>query len=157
MGNEMALTFGGSSGLVGRNLYVEIYRYMPLPTIIGDAIFRNIPVKETFRSYYQQSGSEWRLKAQVPLSQRENIWYMLEAAGYDASMADFKTANKLTPVVLEFVVGPLTKNRVELVDVRIVTSSGSSAVDEAVIYGFRQASFFNKTGNAVSGRFEYSF
>jgi len=43
------------------------------------------------------------------------------------------------------------------VDVRLVSSSGSTEVDEAVIYGFRQASFFNKTGYAVGGKFVYQF
>jgi hypothetical protein len=157
MGNALATTFGASSGQVGRNIYVPIYLYLPPPAAIDESIYRNIQAKETFRSYYQQSGSGWRLKAQVPLSQRGDLWTMLEAAGYDASMADFKTANKLSPVVLEFAVGPLSKNKVELVDVRLVTSSGSSEIDEAVIYGFRQASFFNKTGNAVAGKFVYGF
>jgi hypothetical protein len=54
-------------------------------------------------------------------------------------------------------VGPASKNKADLVDVRLVSSSGSSEIDEAVVYGFRQASFFNKTGNAVSGRFVYGF
>ena len=157
MGNALATTFGASSGQVGRNIYVPIYLYMPLPIRIDDSIYRNIQYKDTFRSSYQQSGSEWRLKGQVPLAQRGDFWTMLEAAGYDASTADFKTVNKLAPVVLEFVVGPLTRNKVDLVDLRIISSSGSSEVDEAVIYGFRQASFFNKTGNSINGKFVYGF
>jgi hypothetical protein len=157
MGNALSTTFGASSGQVGRNIYVPIYLYMPLPSKIDDATYRNIAAKETFRSYYQQSGTEWKLVSQAPLSQRGEFWTMLEAAGYDASAADFKTSRKLSPVVLEFAVGPVSKSRVELVDVRLVSSSGSSEVDEAVIYGFRQASFFNKTGNAVGGKFIYGF
>jgi hypothetical protein len=157
MGNALATTFGASSGQVGRNIYVPVYLYMPLPSRIDDSIYRNIQAKGTFRSYYRQSGSEWVLISQAPLSQRGEFWTMLEAAGYDASTADFKTAQKLSPVVLEFAVGPLANGRAELVDVRLVSSSGSSDVDEAVIYGFRQASFFNKTENAVGGRFIYSF
>jgi hypothetical protein len=154
MGNALATTFGASSGLVGRIIYVEIYRYMPLPSRIDDSIFRAISAKETFRSYYQQSDSEWRLKSQVPVAQRDNIWNMLETAGYDASAADYKQ-QKLKPVTLEFAVGPPPK--AELIDLRLVSSSGSPEVDAAVIYGFRQANFFNKTGNAVAGRFIYSF
>jgi hypothetical protein len=157
MGNSLVTTFGGSAGKVGRNIYVPIYLYMPLPLTIEESIYRNIQAKETFRSVYQQSDSGWQLKAQVPLKQRGEFWTMLEAAGYDASKADFKTANKLKPVVLEFVVGPPVKNKVELVDVSLLSSSGSSEVDEAAIYGFRQASFFNQMGNAISGKFIYSF
>jgi hypothetical protein len=157
MGNALTTTFGASSGQVGRNIYVPIYLYMPLPSKIDDSIYRNIQAKETFRSYYQASGSQWLIKSQVPIAQRGEFWTMLEAAGYDASNADFKTGRKLSPVVLEFAVGPLSKNKVELVDVRLVSSSGSSEIDEAVIYAFRQAAFFNKTGNAVSGKFVYGF
>ena len=157
MGSTLATTFGAPSGQVGRNIYVPIYLYMPLPSRIDDSIYRNIQAKETFRSYYQASGSQWVLKSQVPLPQRGDFWTMLEAAGYDASTADFRTERKLSPVVLEFAVGPLTKGRAELLDLRLASSSGSSEIDEAVIYGFRQASFFNKTGNAVAGKFVYSF
>jgi hypothetical protein len=157
MGNSLVTTFGASSGQVGRNIYVPIYLYMPLPLMIDDSIYRNIQAKETFRSAYHQSGPGWQLKAQVPLAQRGDFWTMLEAAGYDASMADFKTPNKLKPVVLAFVIGTPGKGRVDLVDVRLLSSSGSTEVDEAVIYGFRQASFFNKTGSAISGKFVYSF
>ena len=82
---------------------------------------------------------------------------MLEAAGYDAATADFRTQKKLSPVVIDFAVGPLTRGKAELVDVRLVSSSGSSEIDQAVLYGFSQASFFNNTANAVSGKFVYSF
>jgi hypothetical protein len=157
MGSALATTFGASSGQVGRNIYVPIYLYMPLPSKVGASIYLNIQAKETFRSYYGESGSDWILKAQVPLAQRGDFWTMLEAAGYDASTADFRTERKLSPVVLEFAVGPLTKGKAELVEVRLASSSGSSEVDQAVIYGFSQASFFNKTGNAVAGKFVYSF
>ena len=157
MGSALATTFGASSGQVGRNIYVPIYLYMPLPNKVGASIYQNIQAKETFRTYYQQSGSDWVLKSQAPLSQRGDFWTMLEAAGYDPSTADFRTERKLSPVVLEFTVGPITRNKVDLVDVRLTSTSGSSDVDEAVIYGFRQASFFNKTGNAISGKFVYSF
>jgi outer membrane biosynthesis protein TonB len=157
MGSSLTTTFGASSGQVGRNIYVPIYMYMPLPAKIDDSIYRNVQAKETFRSHYQASGSDWLLKSQIPMSQRGEFWTMLEAAGYDAAGADYKAGRNLKPVVLEFAVGPLAGKKVELVDVRLISSSGSSEVDEAVIYGFRQASFFNKTGNAVGGKFVYGF
>jgi hypothetical protein len=82
---------------------------------------------------------------------------MLEAGGYDASNADYKTARRLQPVILEFAVGPEAGIKSKLVGIRLLSSSGSSEIDEAVIYGFRRASFFNKTGNEISGKFIYSF
>jgi len=157
MGNALTTTFGASSGQVGRNIYVPVYLYMPLPQVVSDAVYRNVAAKETFRSYYRQSGADWQLKEQPQVSQRGDIWTMLESAGYDASTADYRTNSKLSPVVLEFAVGPISKGKVELVDVRLVSSSGSGEVDEAVMYGFRQASFFNKTGYAVGGKFVYGF
>lgn len=39
----------------------------------------------------------------------------------------------------------------------VTVSSGLSEIDETVIYGFRQASFFIKTDNAVEGKLEYCF
>jgi hypothetical protein len=157
MGNALSTTFGSSSGTVGRNMYVPIYLYMPLPTTIDDSIYRNVPTKETFKAYYKQSGNQWVLKSQVPLAQRGQFWKMLEDAGLDASNADFKAGRKLSPVTLEFALGPVNRNRVELIDVRIVSSSGSSEIDEAVVYGFKQSTFYNKTGVAVGGRFTYEF
>ncbi len=157
MGSALATTFGASSGQVGRNIYVPINLYMPLPNKVGASIYQNIQTKETFRTYYRQSGSDWVLRSQAPLSQRGDFWTMLEAAGYDPATADFRTERKLSPVVLEFTVGPITRNKVDLVDVRLTSTSNSSDVDEAVIYGFRQASFFNNTGKAISGKFVYSF
>lgn len=158
MGNALSTTFGASQGTVGRNLYVPIYLFMPLPQSVDDAIFQRIGAKEAFKKIYEQSGSAWRLKAQVPLSQRGDYWRVLEDAGYDPANADYKLGKKLKPVTLEFAVGPIMKGaNAELVDVRLVSSSGSSEIDEAVVYGFKQSAFFNKTGNAVSGKFVHSF
>jgi hypothetical protein len=157
MGNAHVTTFGASTGQVGRNLFIPVYLYMPLPMKIEESINRNIKFKDTFGKHYDTSGPVWQLKSQVPLAERDNYWTTLEQAGYDASTADYRTGRKLSPVVLEFAVGPLTKNRVELVDVRLQSSSGSPEIDEAVIYGFKQASFFNKTGYAVGGKFVYEF
>ena len=50
MGSALATTFGASLGQVGRNIYVPIYLYLPLPAKVGDSIYRNIQAKETFRN-----------------------------------------------------------------------------------------------------------
>jgi|GEM_PF-281611 len=158
MGNALSTTFGASQGQVGRNLYVPIYLFMPLPDRVDDAVFQRIATKEAFRSIYQQSGSSWSLKSSVPLSQRGDYWRMLEDAGYDPAKADYKVGKKLKPVTLEFAVGPVMKgSNADLVEVRLVSSSGSPEIDEAVVYGFKQSAFFNKTGNAISGKFVHSF
>jgi outer membrane biosynthesis protein TonB len=157
MGNPLSTTFGASQGTVGRNLYVPIYFFMPLPSSIDDSVYRSIATKSTFESLYQKSGAVWTLKSPVPIQQRGDYWRMLEDAGYDPSKAEYKS-RKLRPVTLDFAVGPVMKgSNAELVDVRVVSSSGSDEIDEAVVYGFKQSAFFNKTGNAVSGKFVYSF
>jgi hypothetical protein len=161
-GNRYTGTFGASTGPVGQNLYVPIWMFMPLPLILDLSINQNIKAKDTFSKYYDISGPDWKLKSQPRIAERDGYWFTLvEAADYDASTADYKKGRKLQPVVLEFAVGPLTKkkdmSKAELVDVRLVSSSGYPDIDEAVIYGFRQGAFFNKTGNAVSGTFVYRF
>jgi outer membrane biosynthesis protein TonB len=156
-GNPFVTTFGASTGQVGRNIFVPIYMYMPLPSQIDASVNKNIAAKETFKRYYDISGPAWLLKSQPSIAERDGYWNAIEAAGYDVAKADYKAGRKLSPVILEFAVGPLAKNRVELVDVRLVSSSGSPEIDQAVIYGFRRASFFNKTGYAVGGKFVYEF
>lgn len=169
MGNELDTTFVAASGTVGRNLYVPIYLYMPLPAQVDDSIYRAIPAdsggyysaaarKEAFRAFYTQSGSVWVLKGNVPYDSRAFLWLMLQDAGYDPARADFKVGKNLQPVRLDFVVAPAAPGtRPALVYLDLVSSSGSKEIDDAVIYGFRQASFFNNTGTAVSGHFSYDF
>jgi hypothetical protein len=169
MGNELDTTFVAASGTVGRNLYVPIYLYMPLPNEIPDSIYQAIPAdtggyysaaarKEAFRAFYTQEGSVWRLKGKVPYDSRAFLWLMLQDAGYDPAKADFKIGKNLQPVKLDFVVAPAAPGtRPALVYLDLVSSSGSKEIDDAVIYGFRQASFFNNTGTSVSGHFTYDF
>ncbi len=159
MGNALSTTFGASQGTVGRNLYVPIYYYMPLPDRVSDSVYQRIGTKSTFETLYQRSGSTWTLKSSVPLPSRGDYWRMLEDAGLDPTKADYKSGKKLKAITLEFAVGPVSRDgkNADLVDVRLVSSSGVKEIDEAVIYGFKQSAFFNKTGNAVSGKFVYAF
>lgn len=168
-GNEADTTFVAASGTVGRNLYVPIYLYMPLPKQIPGSIYSSIPAdsggyysaamrKEAFRHFYTQAGSAWNLKGNVPFDSRAFLWLMLQDAGYDPSHADFKEGKNLQPVKLDFVVAPAAPGvKPKLVYLDLVSSSGSKEIDDAVIYGFRQATFFNNTGTAVSGHFTYDF
>jgi outer membrane biosynthesis protein TonB len=157
-GNRYTSTFGASTGPVGQNMYEPIWMYMPLPLRIDSSINVNIAAKATFSKYYDISGPVWQLISQPPIAERNGYWNALvEGGGYDASAADYKTGRKLSPIVLEFAVGPVTKNRAELVDVRLVSSSGSPEIDQAVLYGFKRAAFYNQTKYAVGGKFVYEF
>jgi len=169
MGNALDTTFVAAAGTVGRNLYVPIWLYMPLPSRIDDSTYQAIPAdaggfytasarKEAFRGYYSQSGAVWTLKSKVPYDARAFLWLMLQDAGYDPAHADFKAGANLRPVSIDFVVGPASPgSKPALVYVDLVSSSGSKEIDEAVLYGFRQATFFNNTGTSVSGHFTYDF
>ena len=94
MGNALSTTFGASQGTVGRNLYVPIYYYMPLPERVSDSVYQRIGTKSTFETLYQKSGSTWTLKSSVPLPSRGDYWRMLEDAGLDPAKADYKTGKK---------------------------------------------------------------
>jgi hypothetical protein len=167
-GNSVETTLGGSSETVGQNLYVPIYLNMPLPSVVSAELFNAIPNevippstlvssaearKRAFLNYYTRSGSSYRLTNAVPLEVREKLWEMLEDAGYDAGQADYKAGRSLNPVVIGFSV---TRDH-HLRGVELLQSSGDSEVDASVLYGFKRASFWNKSGDTIQGRFVYRF
>lgn len=167
-GNAMETTLGGAQGMVGQGIYVPIYLHMPLPKELPQSIYSRIPAQvippnqilysaearqRAFRNYYEISGSIWKLKAPVPVEQREPLWGILEDAGYELEKAEYKIGKNLSPVVVNFTV---TKDR-KLSNVELLQSSGDPLVDESILYGFRRASFWNKTGDVVSGKFTYRF
>jgi len=168
-GNSLETAFGASSGTIGRSLYYFIYSYMPLPAIVSGVVYEAIPDQETgapaeyrkktFTQFYYHQGENWRLKAPVPIELRPALWFMLEDAGYDLAQADYKEGLASKSVTIEFAVGPYRgpDRPATLVDFGLVSSSGSAEIDEAVLYGFRQANFFNTNPFAVSGRFTYRF
>ncbi len=167
-GNAMETTLGGAQGTVGQGIYVPIYLSMPLPRELPGSILTRIPAQiippnivmysaearqRAFRVFYELSGGVWKLKAPVSLEQREPLWSIIEDAGYDATLADYKTGRNLTPIVISFTV---TKD-LKLKNVELLQSSGDPVVDESVVYGFKRASFWNKTGDVVTGKFTYRF
>ncbi len=167
-GNTVETTLGGSSETVGQSLYVPIYLNMPLPSVVPAGLFNAIPNeiippstliasaesrKRAFLNYYTKNGNEYRLTNAVPLEVREKLWGMLEDAGYNAEQADYKTGRTLNPVVIGFSV---TKDR-QLRGVELLQSSGDSDIDASVLYGFKRASFWNKSGETIQGRFVYRF
>lgn len=154
--------------MVGQSLYVPVYLGMPLPESLPRSIFEAIPDeiippstvvtsaaarKKAFLMYYEQAGDLMRRKADIPLEVREKLWEMLEDAGYDITQADYKAGRNLNPVVIGFSV---TRDR-QLRGVEILQSSGDPVIDEAVLYGFRRSTFWNKSGENIQGRFVYRF
>jgi hypothetical protein len=168
-GNSFQTSYDSGSGKIGRSLYVPIYLYMPLPQIVEKTLYAAIPAsrdglqtterrKLEFRDLYEQSGDTWRLKSQPSFDARPGVWIMLGDAGYPMSKADYKTGKNLKPVVLKFRVSASLANQTPtLLAVEVASSSGYSELDDAVIFGFRQAAFFNASNLNVSGEFTYWF
>jgi hypothetical protein len=159
-GNSLETVLGVGAGKSGRSLYVPIYLYMPLPKTVTDNVaLRVSPVRrDLFLSTYKRINEEWVLSRKVPVEQRDELWLALEEGGYDVAHADYKAGGSLAPVTLSFVVTPATPTSPpSLQAVTITESSGDPAVDEAVLYGFKRASFFNATDGTISGTFVYGF
>ncbi|TXT49830.1 MAG: hypothetical protein FD137_564 [Spirochaetes bacterium] len=167
-GNSSETTLGGAQGTVGHNIYVPIYSNMPLPREVPAGIFQNIPDliqppstvihsararKQAFLAYYEYADGVYRMKNEVPLDQREPLWQILEDAKFSIDQADYKQGRSLMPVVIGFSV---TRDN-QLRGVEILQSSGDPEIDRSVVYGFKRAAFWNKTGETVPGRFTYRF
>jgi TonB family protein len=159
---------GGVQGTVGHNLYVPVYYSFPLPRTVSAAVFNAIPDlveppktviytaqerKKAFLMYYDFDGTAYRLKKDVDLDRREPLWQILEDARYDMANAEYKQGRNLNPVVIGFTV---TKDK-QLKGAEILQSSGDQELDKSILYGFKRASFWNKTGETVLGRFIYRF
>lgn len=159
-GNSLETVLGARAGKAGRSLYVPIYLYMPLPRSIDASVAGKVPAehRENFFRFYSRSGETWALSRDVPVAERDDLWMSLEEGGYDFSKADYLDGGRLKPLTLSFVVTQAvgrTQPRLEAVNV--TSSSGDPQVDEAVVYGFRRASFFNATDGTISGTFTYRF
>jgi outer membrane biosynthesis protein TonB len=167
-GNAMETSLEGGSGVIGRSLYVPIYLYLPTPYEVPDSVYDSIPDDSAglarkaerqaeFAKYYRHEEGLWRLKAPIAEGNRPRVWIMLEDAGYPLSQADYKRGKYLRPVVLSFKVGTSASGAPRLEEIKLLKSSGYSDIDDAVIFGFKQAAFFNKGLKSVSGRFTYGF
>ena len=171
-GNSHETTFEATEGRVGRTLYVPIWTFMPLPRTVEDRVYNAIPgdgfrsaveQKKRFQEFYEFGSGGWQLKRDVPLGYRQSLWLMLEGSaqvgsGFDLGRADYKSGRSLAPVQIRFIVGPAQGNLPpELKSAEIVQSSGYPEIDEAVLYGFRRASFSNNSDKTVTGRFSYRF
>ena len=167
-GNAMETTLGGAQGTVGHNIYVPVYYSLPLPRLVSAEVFNAIPDlkqppntiiytaqarRKAFLNFYEFDGVNYRLKTDVPFENREPLWQVLEDANYDATQADYKQGRVLMPVVVGFTV---TRDN-QLKGAEILQSSGDPEIDRSVLYGFKRAAFWNKTGETVPGRFTYRF
>lgn len=168
-GNSFQTSYEAGSGKIGRSLYVPIYLYMPLPQVVTKAVYDAIPGskdgllsselrKVEFRSLYEAVGDAWKLKTASPLVSRPRIWLMLQDAGYALARAEYRVGRNLKPVLLEFEVSaPEAEGNPVLLSVSVLSSSGYPEIDEAVVFGFRQAAFFNDSSRTVHGQFTYNF
>jgi len=154
---------------VGRNGGTPISQYMPLPRQVLGSLHANVGhgkltvpsvdrQLEIFEKAYVQNGGNWQLRTEnIPLAERDQLWAIIEGAGYDVRKAEYKY-RKLNPVVLEFELGVPSGGRVEVKNIHVVQSSGDGTIDDAVVFGFRSvASFSNPTKEDVKGRYTYSF
>lgn len=167
-GNSSETSLGASQGTVGHNIYVPVFYSLPLPRTVPAYIYESIPDlvqppntilytaqarKKAFSNFYTREGDLFRLKNDVPFEYREQLWQILEDAGYDVLNADYKQDKNLMPVVVGFTV---TRDN-QIKGVEILQSSGDPEIDKSVVYGFKRAAFWNKTGETVPGRFTYRF
>jgi outer membrane biosynthesis protein TonB len=168
-GNAYETNFEAGSGRIGRGLYVPIYLFMPLPFTIDDSVYARIPAgsgglrtadqrRTAFRSAYELQSGVWRLKVQPALDARPELWKTLEDSGYPIARAEYKSGKTLSPVVLSFKVSAAAKGKMPTLEsVEVVSSCGSPDIDAAVVFGFRQAAFYNDGTSSVTGRFTYRF
>ncbi|MCE5255731.1 MAG: energy transducer TonB [Spirochaetaceae bacterium] len=162
-GNGMETAFGGSKGTVGHNIYVPVADSMPLPSTVPVSVYEKGALRQSaeaatqrkrdFLSYYELKGDSYVMKKQVPLENRGLIWPILDDGKYDMTKAEYKQGKNLSPIIIGFTI---TKDN-QLKDVQILQSSGDPEIDRSVEYGFKRASFWNKTGETVPGKFTYYF
>lgn len=169
-GNSWETQFGSTEGRIARSLYVPIYLYMPLPLYIDQTVGDNIAApglksalsgderRKIFADYYKKEGLDFMLKNPVALDYRPQIWLVLEDAGYNIAKADYKENKSLNSVIIQFTIEPGTKeSQPKLTNFTIAQGSGYKELDDAVLYGFKQATFSSDSLKTLSGRFTYRF
>ncbi|MDC7220010.1 MAG: hypothetical protein PQJ59_08725 [Spirochaetales bacterium] len=176
-GNNYELNSEG--GEIGRNIWVPIYLYLPLPRYIdaqvkdGNLVYLTELVRgddfglytaeqnrAILLSYYDKKSrtQTLELKGPVPLDKRPEVWAILERAGYDMRNAEYKNYPGLSSITLNFSVVPSGSSQTnQLVDVDIKKSSNIDEIDEAVLYAFQQSTYYNNTEEPIKGRFTYRF
>lgn len=171
VGNSYETTFEASSGTISRSLYEPVWLYMPPPKAVDDGVYVFMKPsrdgfytvedrKRIFEQWYARpaaSGGKWVLKGEVPLTERPKLWLLMQESGLRQDEMDYRFRSGLKPVELSFRLTSADAGAPRLEEVRLVSSSGYPDIDEAVLYGFRQASFSNAADRSVTGRFVYRF
>jgi hypothetical protein len=167
-GNSSELILKPQGEKIGRNVYTPVYLFMPLPRLVDSRLLGQVKATALYSAderrsallqFYTQTSDGLVLNGQPDLSLRPLVWDILEGAGYDVANADYKRERALKPVVVSFRIGvPATStSNPELLEVRLVQSSGNAAVDQAVLYAFQRSSYANGTGQVAQGRYTYDF
>lgn len=167
-GNASELILKPQGEKISQNAYWPVYLFMPLPTQLDASILGRIRATDLYSiderkaallQFYAAGAAGLTLTGQPDLAVRPALWEILEGAGYDVANAEYKRTAVLRPVVVTFRLGvpPGPGESPSLLDVKLDQSSGSSPVDEAVLYAFRKSSFANGTGQAAQGRYTYDF
>jgi len=161
-GNSFEYQFLAEEGVISRSLGDAIYLYMPLPQVItasfmsriqGESYRINLSRQALIKKYYQEANGDYFYNTAPPTDDVTAIWGYLIDAGYDYKKADYKSFGYLRPVVITFTIS----GSAELLDVELKTSSGNSDVDNAVLEGFKAATFSNSSDRKIKGRFTYRF
>jgi len=157
-GNAYETTYEASPGLVGRNWWIPIYMYMPLPQYIKKNVINSVKgddeiadkpgsrtaeyKKDFLKNYYKLIGDEYYLYNIPAKEERPQIWSILEDGNYNIKNAEYKKGRNLRDVTITFTISAV-ENEAMIEDAQINRSSGYGEIDEAVLYGFLKASFYN--------------
>ncbi|MDA3956482.1 hypothetical protein [Oceanispirochaeta sp.] len=163
-GNSYEYQFEAEEGVIGRSLSTDISLFMPLPQFISSAIYESlkgeshtlgVTKKDFFKQFYKDANGVWAFKSEVTpkIDDVRAIWDYLIKAGYDYKNADYKSGRNLNPVIIKFTIS----GSAELIMSEIYKSSDDSRIDEAVLMGFRSATFSNSSKRKINGRFTYRF
>lgn len=172
-GNTYEVSYAGANpGTVTRGMNQPIWVFMPLPYKLTSSIYDGIPDypempgtadkrRELFRKAYEKTDGGWKLKGgdQPKYADRPILWAMLEDAGYDIRNAEYKTDRSLHEVVILFKVAPFVEGKgCELLYYQLEgIGSGYKDIDDAVLYGFKEAGLTNSEKTPMNGRFTYRF
>ncbi len=170
-GSSWEIILGGSKDTVGRGLGTLVEDSLPLPLTVPVEIFNNIKDqieppnriidsaqsrKRAFSNFYKLDGSVYKLNVNVPLEYRDDIWLILEDAGFNPAdaKAEYRKGKNLQPIIIGFNVKDDNKPSGAV----IIQSTGDPNLDDAIMYGFKNAAFWKKANEAViPGRFTFRY
>ena len=163
-GNPYELVLKPQGEKISQNVWTPVWLFMPLPAQLDAGLIKRIQAKGLYsaderRDLLRQAYPDGvALKNDTSLGLRPALWEILESSGYDVANADYKKGRNLLPVIITFELGvPQGEGNPAIQNVQLQQSSGSRAVDDAVIYAFQRSTFANGTGQVAQGRYTYNF